>query len=84
MGIGIATEQDGALLFKPFSQADSRLNRNYDGAGLGLALGSRLTELHGGIGVCSVVGQGSSLPSSCRLRHWPDSASRGTCRIGRA
>jgi len=72
-GIGIATEQI-ALLFKPFSQADSRLNRNYDGAGLGLALVSRLTELHGGsIGVCSVVGQGSEFTIVLPLQHWPDS-----------
>lgn len=58
-GIGIEPDQM-ARLFKPFSQVDSRLNRNYDGAGLGLALVTRLIELHGGsVGAESVPGQGS-------------------------
>ena len=58
-GIGIA-EADMPNLFKPFVQADSSLARQYGGTGLGLALVSRLTELHGGgISVDSVVGKGS-------------------------
>src|SRR5208282_4438818 len=35
-------------LFQPFVQLDSRLSRQYQGTGLGLALVKRLTELHGG------------------------------------
>ena len=46
-GIGLAPE-DQAGLFEPFTQVDSRLARNYEGAGLGLALVRRLVELHGG------------------------------------
>jgi PAS domain S-box-containing protein len=46
-GIGIA-EEDMQLLFKPFVQLDSSLSRKYAGTGLGLALVSQLTELHGG------------------------------------
>ncbi|XGV95908.1 MAG: PAS domain S-box protein [Leptolyngbya sp. BL-A-14] len=58
-GIGIAEEQL-PLLFMPFSQLDSQLNRQYAGTGLGLALSRNLARLHGGdITVTSVVGEGS-------------------------
>lgn len=58
-GIGIA-ETDMPRLFQPFVQLDSRLAREYQGAGLGLALVYRLAELHGGsITVESVINQGS-------------------------
>ncbi len=46
-GIGIA-ETDRDRIFQPFVQLDGRLARQYEGTGLGLALASRLTELHGG------------------------------------
>ena len=46
-GIGIA-EEDQEMLFQPFVQVDSNLNRSYEGSGLGLVLVSRLTELHHG------------------------------------
>jgi PAS domain S-box-containing protein len=58
-GIGIATS-DLDKLFKPFVQIDSKLNRQYNGTGLGLALVRRLVELHGGkVEVTSTIGQGS-------------------------
>jgi PAS domain S-box-containing protein len=58
-GIGIAPE-DLQRLFQPFMQVDSRLNRQYEGTGLGLALVQRLTDLHGGsVTVDSEVGKGS-------------------------
>ncbi|EIJ43069.1 PAS domain S-box [Beggiatoa alba B18LD] len=58
-GIGIA-EADRIKLFKPFSQIDSRLSRQYEGTGLGLALIYRLTLLHGGyVSVESEFGKGS-------------------------
>ena len=58
-GIGIAQE-DLSRLFQPFMQLDSRLRRQYEGSGLGLALVARMVELHGGsVAVESVVGQGS-------------------------
>ncbi len=58
-GIGIAPD-DLARLFQPFVQLDSRLSRQHEGTGLGLALVRRLTELHGGsVTVESEVGVGS-------------------------
>jgi PAS domain S-box-containing protein len=58
-GIGIAQEQM-TRLFQPFVQLDSRLARQYEGTGLGLALVYRMVELHGGsISVTSEVGHGS-------------------------
>jgi signal transduction histidine kinase len=46
-GIGIRPE-DIALALEPFGQIESKLNRSYEGTGLGLPLVKRLTELHGG------------------------------------
>jgi signal transduction histidine kinase len=58
-GIGIATD-DLARLFKPFTQLDGRLARQYGGIGLGLTLVRRLVDLHGGsISLDSEPGQGS-------------------------
>jgi CheY-like chemotaxis protein len=58
-GIGIPRErlQD---LFQPFVQADGSFSRGHQGAGLGLAIVRRLTELmHGSIIVDSEVGKGT-------------------------
>jgi len=58
-GIGIREEQI-ALLFEKFQQLDTSYDRNYQGAGLGLALTKQLVELHGGaIWVESTVDIGS-------------------------
>ncbi len=58
-GIGIPEEQI-ALLFEKFQQLDTSYDRNYQGAGLGLALTKQLVELHGGaISVESTVDIGS-------------------------
>jgi len=58
-GIGIKPE-DMHKLFKPFTQLDSGLSREYSGTGLGLSLVQHLTELHnGGIEVESNLGKGS-------------------------
>jgi CheY-like chemotaxis protein/anti-sigma regulatory factor (Ser/Thr protein kinase) len=67
-GVGIAAK-DMDKLFEPFVQIDSRLARQYQGTGLGLALVYRMTKLHSGsISVESEVGKGSrftvSLPWS--------------------
>ncbi|MDM8562785.1 PAS domain S-box protein, partial [Candidatus Marithioploca araucensis] len=46
-GIGVP-EHELDNLFEPFVQIDSRLNRQHEGTGLGLALVYKLIELHGG------------------------------------
>ncbi|MFM8321515.1 MAG: ATP-binding protein, partial [Chloroflexota bacterium] len=59
-GIGIKPE-DMEKLFKPFTQVDSRLAREYGGTGLGLSLVDKLARMHGGrVQVESVFGQGST------------------------
>jgi len=58
-GIGIPPEKH-ALLFKPFTQADSSTTRQFGGTGLGLSIVARLAELmKGQVGLESNVGIGS-------------------------
>jgi signal transduction histidine kinase len=58
---GIGIDPDSLdLIFLPFRQLDGRLSREYGGAGLGLPLAHRLTQLHdGSLSVISQIGQGS-------------------------
>ena len=59
-GIGISTE-DQSKLFKPFSQIDSSLTRNFDGVGLGLYISKEFVEMLGGsIQLESEPGKGST------------------------
>jgi signal transduction histidine kinase/HPt (histidine-containing phosphotransfer) domain-containing protein len=59
-GIGIAAAQQ-AMIFDPFSQADSSATRRYGGAGLGLALCRQLVAgMHGDLEVASQEGAGST------------------------
>jgi CheY-like chemotaxis protein len=58
-GIGMSPE-GLEHLFKPFSQVDSSLARQFEGTGLGLAMVKLLADLHGGsVAVESAVGEGS-------------------------
>ena len=75
-GIGIAKE-DLPKLFQSFVQIDSRLARQYEGTGLGLALVERLAKLHGGrVSVSSNVGQGSCF--AVHLPYFPVSVINAT------
>jgi PAS domain S-box-containing protein len=58
---GIGMNPEGVTqLFQPFVQLDSRLSRQHEGTGLGLALVRRLAGLHNGsVTVESELGQGS-------------------------
>ncbi|WP_395704164.1 ATP-binding protein [Aquabacterium sp.] len=58
-GIGMTPEQQ-AIVFEPFTQADTSLARRHGGTGLGLSLVHRLVQLMGGrIEVQSRPGEGS-------------------------
>ncbi len=58
-GIGMAPDVQSRL-FKPFTQADSSIGRQYGGTGLGLAISLRLAQLMGGgMSVQSAPGLGS-------------------------
>ncbi|MEM7060072.1 MAG: ATP-binding protein [Pseudomonadota bacterium] len=59
-GVGIPAERIDTI-FNAYSQAHSNVPREYPGAGLGLAISSRLAKLMGGtLKVGSKVGQGST------------------------
>ena len=58
-GIGMSPE-DLEIAFQPFGQVDNRLERRYDGTGLGLPLTKALVDLHkGSIVIDSGRGQGT-------------------------
>jgi PAS domain S-box-containing protein len=60
-GIGIGPG-DLERVMEPFGQVDSRLNRKYDGTGLGLPLTQGLVSLHGGsIDLKSELGAGTTV-----------------------
>ncbi len=66
-GIGIAAE-NLSRIFQPFEQVDARLARRYGGAGLGLAIASRLCSwMQGTLTVDSEPGKGSTFTATVRL-----------------
>lgn len=68
-GIGISTEYLDHL-FRPFSQEDLKIGRNFEGNGLGLALSKRYIEKMGGsLLVDSIKGVGSTFTFTLPLAH---------------
>jgi len=65
-GIGMETA-NLARVFEPFTQIDDRLERRYNGMGIGLPIAYKLIKLHGGdLTLTSQPGQGTSV--SIRLQ----------------
>jgi two-component system cell cycle sensor histidine kinase PleC len=63
-GIGMDPE-DVQIAFQPFAQVDNRLERRYEGTGLGLPLTKALVDLHQGhIVIDSARGQGTRITVS--------------------
>jgi signal transduction histidine kinase/CheY-like chemotaxis protein len=66
-GVGIAAE-DMARLFQPFTQLDTRIARDFQGAGLGLSISRRLAQaMDGDLSVTSQRGEGSVFTLSVTL-----------------
>ena len=67
-GIGIPPDKIN-LLFKPFSQTDNSITRQFGGTGLGLSIVSELAKMMGGnVGIESVAGNGSRFWFSLRVQ----------------
>ena len=63
-GIGMDPE-DVEIAFQPFGQVDNRLERRYEGTGLGLPLTRALVDLHKGtIAIDSARGWGTRVTVS--------------------
>jgi signal transduction histidine kinase len=63
-GIGM-DPQDVEVAFQPFTQVDNRLERRYEGTGLGLPLTKALVDLHkGSIAIDSARGKGTRITIS--------------------
>jgi signal transduction histidine kinase len=60
-GIGMSAA-DVEIAFQPFGQVDNRLERKYEGTGLGLPLTKALVDLHGGtLAIDSARGAGTRI-----------------------
>ena len=77
-GVGIPSEHLGRI-FEQFHRVDTRLTREVDGLGLGLALCQRIVELHDGrIWAESSPGDGSAFHVLLPLSNWTGDASESS------
>ena len=73
-GVGIAPEKL-AMIFDPFTQADTSTTREYGGTGLGLAISSQLVILmRGEVGTSSELGVGSTFWFTVKVQSLADEA----------
>jgi PAS domain S-box-containing protein len=73
-GVGIAPDKL-AMIFEPFSQADTSTTREYGGTGLGLAISSQLVALmRGEVGTSSELGSGSTFWFTVKVQALADEA----------
>jgi PAS domain S-box-containing protein len=76
-GVGIAPDKL-AMIFEPFTQADTSTTREYGGTGLGLAISSQLITLMGGeVAISSELGTGSTFSFTIRVRSVDDELAEG-------
>ncbi|HBM87391.1 MAG: ATP-binding protein [Parvibaculaceae bacterium] len=76
-GIGM-TAKDIEMALTPFGQVDGRLERKYEGAGLGLPLVQSFVKLHGGsIEIKSVPGKGTGVSVALPLQQNTSTAKNG-------
>lgn len=81
---GVGIEKDKLqLLFKPFSQADGSIARQFGGSGLGLSIVRSLAQImDGDVGVESTPGQGSRFRFRIRANLAPENAdARSSFRV---
>jgi len=66
-GKGIVEEKI-PILFEPFTQEDTSINRRFGGSGLGLSIAKKLVNAMGGnIFIDSAVGRGTTVTFTCQL-----------------